>query len=89
MIAITKWSHISWLAFRLGALCCQLKEPIFCTSMMCAFAWVTYGLASSNWLGVGLDIVGCVVVYFAICFALPKSRRVLLKLVKGGGFKTF
>ena len=89
LIAINQVVTYFVVGLSFGRTMLSLKEPIFCTSMMCAFAWVTYGLASSNWLGVGLDIVGCVVVYFAICFALPKSRRVLLKLVKGGGFKTF
>lgn len=65
----------------------SLKEPIACTLAMCVFAWLTYGLASGSWLGVALDIVGCVVVYFTACLALPKSRGVLLKLVGGGGLR--
>lgn len=64
-----------------------LKEPIVCTLAMCAFAWLTYGLVSDSCSGVALDIVGCIVVYFAACLVLPRSRGVLLKLVRGDGFK--
>ena len=64
-----------------------LKEPIGCTLAMCVFACFTYGLASSSWFGIALDIVGCIVVYFVACLVLPKSRDVLLKLANGGGFK--
>lgn len=64
-----------------------LKEPIVCTLVMCAFAWLTYGLVADSWVGIALDIVGCIVVYFAVCLALPKSRSVLLKLAKGAGLR--
>ncbi|WP_449132875.1 lipopolysaccharide biosynthesis protein [Senegalimassilia anaerobia] len=67
----------------------SLKEPIVCTFAMCAFAWLTYGCAFGSWLGIALDIFGCIIVYFAACLAFPKSRRVLLKLVKGGGLESF
>lgn len=61
----------------------SLKEPIFCTAVMAGFAGLTYGLASDSWIGIALDIVGCVLVYFVACMALPKSRCALLRLVKG------
>lgn len=64
-----------------------LKEPIVCTVAMCVFAWLTYGFASGSWLGIALDIVGCIVVYFAMCIALPRSRNILMKIVEGGGLK--
>ena len=60
-----------------------LKEPIVCTLVMCAFAWLTYGLVAGSCVGIVLDIVGCIVVYFVVCLALPKSRSILLKLAKG------
>ncbi len=64
-----------------------LKEPIVCTLVMCVFAWLTYGLVAGSWVGIVLDIVGCIVVYFAVCLALPKSRSILLKLAKGAGLR--
>lgn len=64
-----------------------LKEPIVCTLVMCAFAWLTYGLVAGSCVGIVLDIVGCIVVYFVVCLALPKSRSVLLKLAKGAGLR--
>ena len=64
-----------------------LKEPIISTAVMCLFACLTYAFVSDSWVGIVLDIVGCIVVYFVTCFALPKSRVVLLMLVKGGGLK--
>ena len=64
-----------------------LKEPIVCTLVMCAFAWLTYGLVAGSWVGIVLDIVGCIVVYFVVCLALPKSRSILLKLAKGAGLR--
>lgn len=65
-----------------------LKEPIICTLVMCVFAWLTYEHASGSWLGIALDITGCIVVYFAACFVIPKSRSVMQGLAKGGGFKS-
>lgn len=64
-----------------------LKEPIVCTLVMCAFAWLTYGLVAGSCVGIVLDIVGCIVVYFVVCLALPKSRSILLKLAKGAGLR--
>lgn len=64
-----------------------LKEPIVCTLVMCAFAWLTYGLVAGSCVGIVFDIVGCIVVYFVVCLALPKSRSVLLKLAKGAGLR--
>ena len=64
-----------------------LKEPIVCTLVMCAFAWLTYGLVAGSCVGIVLDIVGCIVVYFVVFLALPKSRSVLLKLAKGAGLR--
>ena len=64
-----------------------LKEPIVCTLVMCAFAWLTYGLVAGSCVGIVFDIVGRIVVYFVVCLALPKSRSVLLKLAKGAGLR--
>lgn len=64
-----------------------LKEPIMCTLAMSVFAWLIYGFVSGSWLGIALDIIGCIVVYFVACSVFPKSRDVLLKLANGGGFK--
>lgn len=64
-----------------------LKEPFACTAVMCLFAWLTYGFASNSWIGITLDIVGCIAMYFAVCMVLPRSRNVLLKLIKGSSLK--
>ena len=87
LIAINQVVTYLVVGLSFGRTVWALKEPIACTLAMCAFAWLTYGLASSSWLGIAVDIVGCIVVYFAACLALPKSRRVLLKLVRGGGLR--
>lgn len=85
LIAINQVVTYFVVGLSFGRTVWALKEPIACTLVMCAFAWLTYGLASGSWLGIALDIVGCIVVYFAACLALPKSRGVLLKLARGGG----
>ena len=66
----------------------SLKEAFFCTAVMCVFAWLTYGFVSGSRIGIVFDIVGCILVYFCSCMVLPKSRRVLMKLVKGDSLKS-
>lgn len=88
LIAINQVVTYFVVGLSFGRTVWALKEPIVCTLVMCAFAWLTYGLASGSWPGIALGIVGCIVVYFAACLALPKSRGVLLKLVRSGGLKS-
>lgn len=62
-----------------------LKEPVLGTVMMGVFCVLTYGPASVfGWLGYALDILGCVAVYFAVCAAFPKSRAILIGIVRSG-----
>lgn len=65
----------------------SLKEPILCTIAMALFACLTRGVAFNSWLGIVLDIIGCIAVYFAVCMAFPHSRSILLGLLKGGGIR--
>ena len=64
-----------------------LKEPIAATLVMSAFAYLTYGFASGSWLGIAADIVGCIVIYFAVCMLFPKSRATLFDIVRDIGLR--
>ena len=64
-----------------------IKEPIAGTVVMSAFALATLGFASHNWALIAVDIAACILVYFAVCMAIPKSRKFLMGIVRGAGFK--
>ena len=62
----------------------SLKEPLFATLVMGVFAYLTYELCATSWLLIALDIIGCALIYFAVCMVFPKSRELLFKLVRSG-----
>ena len=67
----------------------SLKEPIAGTAVMSVFALATYGHVSHSWGLVAVDMVACVLVYFAVCMMLPKSRGLLMGVVRGAGLTGF
>lgn len=60
----------------------SLKEPLFATLIMAIFAYCTYSLLSGKWYLTAINILGCVIVYFATCFVFPRSRVLLKNMVK-------
>ena len=63
----------------------SLKEPILASGIMGIFCMLSYGVAQRlGGLGFAIDIVLCIVVYFAACMIMPKSRDFLLGAVHNG-----
>ena len=87
LIAINQIVTYFVVGLSFGRTLLALKEPIICTLVMCVFAWLTYGFNAEGGLAIVLDIVGCIAIYFAVCMLFSKSRKVLLRLVKGDELK--